>query len=73
MKMMQQFVLAQFKDTGITRMVTWLECDSRLQPGVHITLKDSHEVWIIESKGEESHPMSNLGKHWDVGGLDHRD
>jgi hypothetical protein len=54
-----------------SRLTCWLEDDPRLRPGVELTLKEMGEdrVWRILTRYQSVVLLSDLNRHWKVGGL----
>jgi hypothetical protein len=51
------------------KLVTWVEGDSRLKPGVRIELKGENGLWTVEKVYQSTLEKSMIQHSWNVGGL----
>ena len=65
----RQFDLEE-SDTG-SRLTCWLADDSRLTPGVRVTLKETgpKRIWRITKRYRTIVDDAEINRHWRVGGL----
>lgn len=62
----QQFRLIHYKPDGQEYLITWLECDKRLQKNATITLKEYPDLdWVILDRYPTVQDMEDVKKDWD--------
>lgn len=54
---------------GDRHLVTWVEDDSRLKPGVRIELKNQVGLWNVVRVYRTKLELQDLNRNWRVGGL----
>lgn len=56
-------------ESKTTHLITWIEDDARIKPGVHLTLKGDDTEWRVVAFYDSSVVLSEINRTWRVGGL----